>query len=91
MKDQNTLADIPPEIQKLSPRAQEIYKRALAGNLPTKSSCKLCGSKYISIDVETKDPDNKFWFSSRLAVGLKYCPLCGRYIGDYIEEASDED
>ena len=45
--------------------------------------CKLCNSREITINVETKEPDDAYYFSTSPTVNLMYCPLCGKYINRY--------
>lgn len=44
----------------------------------TVKGCKLCNSARFDIEVQTRDPDDMYVFSSDPVIGAMFCPLCGR-------------
>ena len=45
------------------------------------AGCELCSAEWIDIDVRTVNPDDTYVFSTHEAIGLQFCPMCGRKLG----------
>lgn len=57
---------------------REALCKAIEALELVKEPCQLCRSKRIDITVQTKEPEDMYIFSTNEAIGLMYCPLCGR-------------
>ena len=60
------------------PQYAAALEKAMEALEKVKEPCELCRSKRIDITVQTKEPEDMYIFSTNEAIGLMYCPLCGR-------------